>query len=129
VFGERLRVPSILEIAPTVESPMPPHALEPEPQIAEIVHRLLRDRSIDREFSSEDNLRDVGLTSLDMTSLVFAVEADFAIEIPDDHAGELHLGRIDRPPDQHAGPARRRTIGGGLISATSPPNLILRSHA
>ncbi len=57
--------------------------MEPEPKIAEIVHRLLRDRSIDRTFSPEDNLRDVGLTSLDMTSLVFAVEADFAIEIPD----------------------------------------------
>ncbi len=62
---------------------MPPDALEPEPKIAEIVHRLLRDRAIDREFSLEDNLRDVGLTSLDMTSLVFAVEGDFAIEIPD----------------------------------------------
>jgi acyl carrier protein len=62
---------------------MPPDALEPEPKIAEIVHRLLGDRSIDREFGFEDNLRDVGLTSLDMTSLVFAVEGDFAIEIPD----------------------------------------------
>ncbi len=62
---------------------MPPDALEPEPKIAEIVHRLLGDRAIDREFAFEENLRDVGLTSLDMTSLVFAVEGDFAIEIPD----------------------------------------------
>jgi acyl carrier protein len=62
---------------------MPPDAFEPEPKIADIVHRLLRDRSIDREFKFDDNLRDVGLTSLDMTSLVFAVEADFVIEIPD----------------------------------------------
>jgi acyl carrier protein len=62
---------------------MPPHALEPEPKIADIVHRLLRDRALDREFAFEENLRDVGLSSLDMTSLVFAVEADFAIEIPD----------------------------------------------
>jgi acyl carrier protein len=58
-------------------------ALEPEPKIADIVQRLLRDRSIDRQFALEDNLRDVGLTSLDMTTLVFAVEADFSIEIPD----------------------------------------------
>jgi acyl carrier protein len=57
--------------------------MEPELKIAEIVHHLLRDRSLDREFGLEENLRDVGLTSLDMTSLVFAVEADFAIEIPD----------------------------------------------
>jgi acyl carrier protein len=28
-------------------------------------------------------LRDVGLTSLDMTSLVLAVEAEFSIRIPD----------------------------------------------
>ena len=58
-------------------------ALEPEPKIADIVQRLLRDRPIDRQFALEDNLRDVGLTSLDMTTLVFAVEADFSIEIPD----------------------------------------------
>jgi acyl carrier protein len=44
---------------------------------------LLRDRALHREFAFEENLRDVGLSSLDMTSLVFAVEADFAIEIPD----------------------------------------------
>jgi acyl carrier protein len=62
---------------------MSPDALEPELKIADIVHRLLRDRSVDREFGFVDNLRDVGLTSLDMTSLVFAVEAEFAIEIPD----------------------------------------------
>jgi acyl carrier protein len=62
---------------------MPTDALEPEARIADIVQRLLRDRSIDRRFALEDNLRDVGLTSLDMTTLVFAVEADFSIEIPD----------------------------------------------
>ena len=62
---------------------MPTDALEPEAKIADIVQRLLRDRSIDRRFALKDNLRDVGLTSLDMTTLVFAVEADFSIEIPD----------------------------------------------
>jgi hypothetical protein len=39
---------------------MPSDILELEPKIAAIVHRLLRDRSIDREFGFEDNLRDVG---------------------------------------------------------------------
>src|SRR5271169_4174852 len=58
-------------------------AFEPEPKIAAVVHQLLRDRSIDREFAFQDNLRDVGLTSLDMTSLVLAVEAEFSIRIPD----------------------------------------------
>jgi acyl carrier protein len=42
-----------------------------------------RDRSVDREFTFEDNLRDVGLTLLNMTSLVFAVAAEFSFEIPD----------------------------------------------
>ena len=58
-------------------------AFEPESNIADVVHQLLRDRAIDREFAFEDNLRDVGLTSLDMTSLVLAVEAEFSIRIPD----------------------------------------------
>ena len=56
---------------------------EPERKIADLVHRLLRDRSVDRAFDFEDNLRDVGLTSLDMTNLVLSVEAEFAIRIPD----------------------------------------------
>jgi len=58
-------------------------AAQPESKIADVVHQLLRDRSIDREFAFQDNLRDVGLTSLDMTSLVLAVEAEFSIRIPD----------------------------------------------
>jgi len=60
-----------------------PHDFEPASKITDIVHQLLRDRSVDRAFGREDNLRDVGLTSLDMTSLVFAVEAEFSIQIPD----------------------------------------------
>jgi len=56
---------------------------EPEQKIADLVHRLLRDRSVDRAFGFEDNLRDVGLTSLDMTNLVLSVEAEFSIRIPD----------------------------------------------
>jgi acyl carrier protein len=58
-------------------------AFEPEAKIADVVHQLLRDRSIDRAFAFQDNLRDVGLTSLDMTNLVLSVEAEFAIRIPD----------------------------------------------
>jgi acyl carrier protein len=63
---------------------MPPGAaFEPEPKIADAVHQLLRDRSIDRAFALDDNLRDVGLTSLDMTNLMLSVEAAFSIRIPD----------------------------------------------
>jgi hypothetical protein len=45
-----------------------------ECKIAKVVHRLLLDHSIDRTFDMQDDLRDVGLTSLDMASLVLSVE-------------------------------------------------------
>jgi acyl carrier protein len=96
-----------LSIPPTVKSLMQPDPLQPEPRIADIVQRLLRDRSIDREFGFEDNLRDVGLTSLDMTSLVFAVEGDFAVEIPDraitpaNFTSVASIGRLIRTLAQH----------------------------
>jgi acyl carrier protein len=54
-----------------------------EGKIATVVHRLLLDHSIDRTFYVEDDLREVGLTSLDMASLVLAVEAEFDLMIPE----------------------------------------------
>jgi acyl carrier protein len=54
-----------------------------EGKIAKVVHRLLEDHSIDRTFDSQDDLRDVGLTSLDMASLVLSVEAEFDLMIPE----------------------------------------------
>jgi acyl carrier protein len=63
---------------------MLPHpSYEPEHRIADLVHQLLNERSIARAFQFCDNLRDVGLTSLDMTNLVLSVEAEFLIRIPD----------------------------------------------
>jgi acyl carrier protein len=60
-----------------------PPAHDPEHKIADIVHRLLKERSIDKAFQSQDNLLDVGLTSLDMTNLMLSVETEFSIRIPD----------------------------------------------
>jgi acyl carrier protein len=57
--------------------------LEPETRIFEIVRRLLRERAIERTFTVDDNLRDIGLTSLDMTNLVLSVEGELSIRIPD----------------------------------------------
>jgi acyl carrier protein len=54
-----------------------------ESKIAKVVHRLLMDHSIDRTFHLQDDLRDVGLTSLDMASLVLSVEAEFDLMIPE----------------------------------------------
>jgi acyl carrier protein len=56
-----------------------------EDKIATVVQRLLAEHSIERTFYFDDDLRDVGLTSLDMASLVLAVEAEFDILIPERH--------------------------------------------
>ena len=54
-----------------------------EGKIAKVVHKLLLDHSIDRTFYVQDDLREVGLTSLDMASLVLSVEAEFDLMIPE----------------------------------------------
>jgi acyl carrier protein len=52
-------------------------------RVAAVVRRLLADRSITRSFTAQEDLRDVGLTSLDMVNLVLAVESELAISIPE----------------------------------------------
>jgi acyl carrier protein len=55
----------------------------PGDRVAEVVQRLLAERSISRPVSSDDDLREVGLTSLDMVNLMLSVEAEFDVEIPE----------------------------------------------
>jgi len=52
-------------------------------RITELVRRILADRSINRPFTVQDDLREVGLTSLDMVNLVLAVEAELGVGIPE----------------------------------------------
>jgi acyl carrier protein len=52
-------------------------------QITDVVRRLLADRGITRSFGAQEDLREVGLTSLDMVNLVLAVEAALAVGIPE----------------------------------------------
>ena len=52
-------------------------------RVAAVVRRLLADRSVTRSFTAQEDLRDVGLTSLDMVNLVLAVEAEFGVGIPE----------------------------------------------
>jgi acyl carrier protein len=54
-----------------------------EGKIARVVQRLLLDHSIERTFYVQDDLREVGLTSLDMASLVLSVEAEFDLMVPE----------------------------------------------
>ena len=62
---------------------MPSIELSSTERVTAVVHRLLADRSIVRSFTAEDDLREVGLTSLDMVNLVLAVEAELAVSIPE----------------------------------------------
>ena len=55
----------------------------PEQRITAGVRRLLTDRGITRSFTAHEDLREVGLTSLDMVNLVLAVEAELAVSIPE----------------------------------------------
>jgi acyl carrier protein len=52
-------------------------------RITELVRRILADRSINRPFTVQDDLREVGLTSLDMVNLVLAVESELGVGIPE----------------------------------------------
>jgi acyl carrier protein len=55
----------------------------PQERITAAVRRLLADRGITRAFAAHEDLREVGLTSLDMVNLVLAVEAELAVSIPE----------------------------------------------
>ena len=57
--------------------------VSPAGRVAELIRRLLAARSITRTFTPQDDLREVGLTSLDMVNLVLAVESELAVTIPD----------------------------------------------
>ena len=51
-------------------------------RITAIAVRMLLKRGVTAIPASSDNLRDAGLTSLDMVNLMLAIEAEFDIEIP-----------------------------------------------
>jgi acyl carrier protein len=51
--------------------------------VTEVVRRMLSERSITGELTEDADLRDVGLTSLDMVDLVLSVECAFDVRIPE----------------------------------------------
>jgi acyl carrier protein len=52
-------------------------------RVIAVVQRLLTERSIRRSVDPADDLRDAGLTSMDMVNLVLAVEFEFDLLIPE----------------------------------------------
>jgi acyl carrier protein len=51
--------------------------------VTEVVRRMLIERSIDGMPTADADLREVGLTSLDMVDLVLSVECEFELQIPE----------------------------------------------
>ena len=51
-------------------------------RITTIACRMLKKRGVESVPGPADNLREAGLTSLDMVNLMLAIEAEFDIEIP-----------------------------------------------
>jgi acyl carrier protein len=56
--------------------------MSPSERITAIAVKMLLKRSVNVIPGSKDNLRDAGLTSLDMVNIMLAVESEFDIEIP-----------------------------------------------
>ena len=58
--------------------------ISPVDRVTVVVQRLLAQRSIDQAVGPRDDLRQAGLTSLDMINLVLSVEAEFELTVPED---------------------------------------------
>ncbi|HEU4550687.1 MAG TPA: phosphopantetheine-binding protein [Rhizomicrobium sp.] len=56
--------------------------MSPTERITAIAARMLLKRGVAASPARGDNLRDAGLTSLDMVNLMLAIEAEFDIEVP-----------------------------------------------
>lgn len=55
----------------------------PMDRITALVDRLLAERSLRYPAFPDDDLRSLGLSSLDMVNLVLSVESEFDVSIPD----------------------------------------------
>ena len=55
----------------------------PTDRVTALVNRMLTERSLKFPACPDDDLRSIGLSSLDMVNLVLSVEAEFDVSIPD----------------------------------------------
>jgi acyl carrier protein len=55
----------------------------PTDRITALINRMLSERSLRFPAFPDDDLRSLGLSSLDMVTLVLSVESEFDISIPD----------------------------------------------
>jgi acyl carrier protein len=57
-------------------------AFPPEDRVVTVVLQVFEQRSIERSVHADDNLAEVGLTSLDLVKIVLLVESEFDLMIP-----------------------------------------------
>jgi acyl carrier protein len=55
----------------------------PADRVADLVKRIFTKRSLTFPVSYDEDLRDLGLSSLDMVNLVLSVESEFNVTIPE----------------------------------------------
>lgn len=65
-----------------------------EARITAVVMRLLKQRSITRAVASDDDLREAGLTSMDMLNLVLAIEGEFNVTVPESGISPVNFRSI-----------------------------------
>jgi acyl carrier protein len=58
-------------------------SVTPQERVSNVVHQMLSDRAITRPVGPDDDLRQAGLSSLDMVNLVLTIEAEFDVRIPE----------------------------------------------
>jgi acyl carrier protein len=57
--------------------------LASDDRVIRLAEEILERRGVRRAVAADDDLRELGLTSLDLVNLMLAVEAEFSLEIPD----------------------------------------------
>jgi acyl carrier protein len=67
----------------TVDSGRTRAGAAPNAGVAAVVRRMLMERSLDEDVTADADLREIGLTSLDMVDLVLSVECAFDLQIPE----------------------------------------------
>ena len=63
-------------------------------RIEAIVHTFLKISPTDRVIAPDENLVELGLTSMDMVNLMLAVEAEFDVTVPGTNLNPAHFRSI-----------------------------------
>ena len=65
-------------------------------RVARLVRELLAKRAINKPVEQNDNLAEIGLSSLDVVNLMLSVETEFAIKIPDREMTPSNFSSIEQ---------------------------------